>query len=159
MSATKATMNKLNHLRRLVFWAAQSQGLCPECKEPLIPPNTTWTVVDDLTVEHTSGSYDHQAKKESTGKLHPTLYMHGTCHKQMTMKKAYANVKGPTGGAVLCPSPGQGAAASQSHAPPVDSALLPYCRSPLKCKTRGRCIRAGGDISTIVDDLPKWKEK
>lgn len=101
MAVRQQTHNKLRHLRQLVFWMAQGQllimedgserwGLCPECLEPLV--DGTWGSADDLTVEHTSGSYNHRERQEGGAEPKPTILMHKSCHKRMTLTNRWRHV-------------------------------------------------------------------
>src|SRR5688500_6091199 len=96
MPVRKSTHNTLRHLRQLVFWLARAQpatlpantlryGLCPQCLQVLLP-NRHWSDANSLTVEHTSGSYEHRNRREA-GEPAPVVIMHGSCHKRMTLLK------------------------------------------------------------------------
>jgi hypothetical protein len=84
MAATKTTRNKLTRARNNLYWWAQDQKLCHYCGKRLV--NGATSDVDDLTVDHVSGSYDHVKRRERRrlGKRGVRL-MHRSCHKSMTM--------------------------------------------------------------------------
>ena len=85
MAATKTTRNKLNRARLIAYWWAQDQAICRECDKPLL--NGRLSDVDELTVHHKSGAYDHikRCERKPNGKRGVEL-MHSSCHKSMTMK-------------------------------------------------------------------------
>ena len=85
MAATKTTRNKLNRARHVIYWWAQDQKHCRECGKPLVTKRLA--SVDNLTVHHTSGTYDHAKRRErSNGKKRGVELMHRPCHKSMTMR-------------------------------------------------------------------------
>jgi hypothetical protein len=86
MAATKTTRNKLNRARKMVYWLAQDQKHCHWCGKPLV--NCRLSSVDNLTIDHISGSYDHvkQRERKRNGKRGVRL-MHRSCHKSMTMRQ------------------------------------------------------------------------
>jgi hypothetical protein len=84
MAATNTTRNKLNRARLSVYWWAQEQVNCHQCKKRLV--NGLLSDVDDLTVDHISGTYDH-VKRHENGKSKGIRLMHRSCHKSMTMRE------------------------------------------------------------------------
>ena len=78
MAATNSTNNNV------LFWAAQAQGNCPHCKEPLVGEKPS--DVYDLTFDHASGNYDHKKRKER-GKKSGGEFIHKSCHKSKTMRE------------------------------------------------------------------------
>jgi hypothetical protein len=87
MAATKTTRNKLNRARLMVYWLAQDQKICHECGKQLV--NGMLSDVDELTIDHISGAYDHVKRRERkrNGSRRGVRLMHRSCHKSMTMKQ------------------------------------------------------------------------
>ena len=69
----------------MVYWFAQNQKICHQCKKPLV--NGALSDVDKLTVDHLSGDYDHAHRRERNGNGKGVRLMHRTCHKSMTMRE------------------------------------------------------------------------
>lgn len=87
MLTRQSTINALKRARRMMFWLAQAQRDCHWCESSLIP-NKSDTDVDDLTVDHMSGSYDHVLKEEKEAPAGVRI-MHRRCHKSMTMSQRH----------------------------------------------------------------------
>jgi len=84
MAATRTTRNKLNRARNNLYWWAQDQRTCHYCGKPLV--NGVSSDVDDLTVDHLSGTYDHVRRRERRNGKGVRL-MHRSCHKSWTMSE------------------------------------------------------------------------